>query len=174
MIYTVGIADMKISTQHSDIIITYALGSCLGITIHDPVACVGAMLHIMLPTSSIDIQKAAQNPCMFVDTGVPKLFNDCYKFGARKERLVVTVAGGASPLSVSGNDHFQIGNRNFITLRKLLWHNGALLKAYDVGGTVARTMSLEIGTGKVVVKHSGGETKVINIDVEDCNVGRRN
>ena len=64
---------MKISAERDDQIITYALGSCLGIAIFDPVACVGGMLHVMLPTSTIDSEKAREKSFMFVDTGVPKL-----------------------------------------------------------------------------------------------------
>ena len=69
MKYIVGVADMKISAEKDDLIVTHALGSCLGITIYDPVACVGGMLHVMLPLSTIDPNKAAANPYMFVDTG---------------------------------------------------------------------------------------------------------
>ncbi len=145
---------MKISDRRGDILITYALGSCLGIAIYDPEACVGGLLHVMLPLSTIDPEKATRNPFMFVDTGVPKLFIECYKAGAKKERLQVKVAGGASS-KTEGEDLFQIGRRNFIILRKLLWRNGVLLSSYDVGGTLSRTMSLEIGTGRVTVKADG-------------------
>jgi len=152
--HIVGVADMKISDRRGDILITYALGSCLGIAIYDPEACVGGLLHVMLPLSTIDPEKATRNPFMFVDTGVPKLFIECYKAGAKKERLQVKVAGGASS-KTEGEDLFQIGRRNFIILRKLLWRNGVLLSSYDVGGTLSRTMSLEIGTGRVTVKADG-------------------
>ena len=150
-----GIAEMKVSSQRDDLIITHALGSCLGITVHDPVAAVGGLLHVMLPLSSVDLKKAVANPLMFVDTGVPKLFHACYQAGAQKSRLVVKAAGGASSLSSNEEDFFQIGKRNFIVLRKLLWKNGLLLKAYDVGGSDSRTMLLEIATGQVVVKANG-------------------
>ncbi|MCD6506363.1 chemotaxis protein CheD [Candidatus Poribacteria bacterium] len=150
----VGVADMKISDREDDVLITYALGSCLGIAIYDPVARIGGLLHVMLPLSTIDSAKAAENPFMFVDTGVPRLFIECYKAGARKERLQVKVAGGAHS-KTEGEDYFQIGRRNFIMLRKLLWKNGILLSSYDVGGNLSRTMALEIGTGRVIVKANG-------------------
>ncbi len=154
----VNISDLKISTQPEDIIITYALGSCLAVTIYDPVVKVGGMLHAMLPTSSINTPKARTNPCMFIDTGIPKLFLDCYKFGAKKERLIVKAAGGASINKSEDEDQFQIGKRNFLMLRKLLWKNGVLLHSHDVGGSVSRTMSLDISTGDVVLQMSGTET----------------
>ena len=88
----VGVADMKIAAKQGDELITYALGSCLGITIYDPRVGVGGMLHVMLPQSNVDPSKAAENPYIFVDTGVPKLFLDCYQEGAEKQRLIVKVA----------------------------------------------------------------------------------
>ena len=80
----VGVADMAVSKNPNDEIITYALGSCLGITVYDPVVQVGGMIHIMLPMSTIDAEKAKNKPYMFVDTGVPILFNECYKKNKRK------------------------------------------------------------------------------------------
>jgi len=154
----VDVADMKISDSPDEELITYALGSCIGICVHDPVANIGGLLHVMLPLSTIDPDKARHNPFVFMDTGVPRLFLECYKAGARKERLVVKAAGGASPLGDPENDVFCVGKRNFTMLRKLLWHNGLLLKSYDVGGTLSRTMILRVGTGEVIVKTNGTST----------------
>lgn len=156
MKHVIGIADMKISSAADDTLITYALGSCLGIAIYDPVARVGGLIHIMLPLSSVNLEKAQNNPCMFVDTGVPLLFKSCYKAGAQKERLIVKVAGGAS-LQNHEDDQFQIGKRNFTMLRKLLWKNNVLLNAFDVGENCSRTMSLNIGTGDVILKINNQE-----------------
>ncbi len=150
--HVVGIADMKLSASDGDQIITHALGSCLGITVYDPVAGAGGLLHIMLPMSTIDPAKAADNPLMFVDTGVPLLFKECYKLGARKERMVVKVAGGACLHGNEDTDFFGIGKRNFTMLRKLLWKNGVLLESYEVGGGISRTMSMDIGSGQVTVR----------------------
>ncbi len=160
MKYTIGIADMKVSSNEGDTLITYALGSCLGITVYDPVAKVGGLLHIMLPLSTVNPEKAKDNPWMFVDTGVPDLFRACYKAGARKERLVLKVAGGASTQLNDDGDHFQIGKRNFLMLRKLLWKNNVLIDASDVGERYSRTMSLDIATGAVVLKVNNQETNL--------------
>jgi len=153
--YLVGVADMKISTSQEDEIITYALGSCLGITIYDPVARIGAMMHVMLPSSTIDPIKAESNPCMFVDSGIKKLFLDSYKSGAERGRLIVHAAGGACANGLEQDDYFQIGKRNVTMLRNLLWKNGIILKNSDFGGNLARTMSLNIESGEVQVRANG-------------------
>ena len=158
MNHIIGIAEMKTSRSPGDVLITYALGSCLGITVHDPDAKVGGLLHVMLPSASVNPEKAAANPLMFVDTGVPELFKACYKLGAKKERMIVKVAGGASLQNPNATDQFQIGKRNFINLRKLLWKNNVLIQACDVGENFSRTMSLEIATGRVVLKTNNCET----------------
>lgn len=154
----IGIADMKISKSAEDVLITYALGSCLGIAIYDAVARVGGLLHVMLPTSTVNPSKAANNPLMFVDTGVPELFKACYKAGAKKERLIVKVAGGASLQNNEETDQFQIGKRNFLMLRKLLWKNNVLIKSFDVGENFSRTMSLDMSSGAVTLKINNEES----------------
>lgn len=159
MKYTVGVAQMKTSRDPEAIIVTHALGSCLGITLYDPVAKVGGMLHVMMPLASINPGKAEHNPYMFVDTGVPKLFQETYAAGAARERLVVKVAGGAN-VNGNGEDRFAIGKRNMVILRKLLWKNGILLTAEEVGGNRPRTMYLEIGSGRVWLSSGGVETEL--------------
>ncbi len=146
---------MKVSADSGDLIVTYALGSCLGIAIYDPVACVGGLLHVMLPLAEIDPVKAKKSPYMFVDTGVPELLTECYKAGAEKENLVIKAAGGSCLKDCEKEDYFQIGKRNFIMLRKILWKNGLLMKSYDIGGNGSRTMFLDIGRGEVTVRSAG-------------------
>lgn len=151
----VGIGELRISNIASDRLVTFALGSCLGITVHDPVAGVGGMLHAMLPESASDPVRAQAQAATFVDTGVPALFKACYAFGAKKERMVVKVAGGARIGESGGADCFEIGRRNLLMLRKLLWKNNVLIAAEDVGGQQSRTMALDIASGLVTLKVGG-------------------
>lgn len=153
----VGIADMKLSSQAEDVLVTYALGSCLGITLYDPVARVGGLLHVMLPMSKLDPARAEQNPFVFVDTGLPRLLREVMTLGARRERLTVRVAGGAHTHGNADNDLFQIGKRNVVILQNLARNLGLTQIRYDVGGTQARTMSISLTTG-VVELRSGGDT----------------
>jgi len=155
----VGIADMNVSNDPAATIITHALGSCIGVSIYDPTVRVGGLLHFMLPDSTIDPQKAMQNPWMFADSGIPLFFKEAYQLGAEKKRLNVKVVGGAQILDDS--NFFNIGKRNYMTLRKIFWANNVLIRAEQVGGNVNRTLSLELSSGKVWVKTSGDGVKEI-------------
>ena len=146
----VQVGDMKGGVK-DDEIVTHALGSCLGLMIYDPVAQVGGMLHAMLPLSKINPEKAAANPYMFVDKGVPILFKEVYGLGGKKERLIVKAAGCGSPMGK--NQMFKIGERNYTVLKKMLWKNGVLLKAEEVGGSISRTVNFDISTGRITIKN---------------------
>lgn len=152
MIYTVGVADLKISDESADMLITYALGSCLGITVYDFRKKRGGLLHCMMPESSIDTNKAAANPYLYVDSGMKAMMNTFYQKGSRKSDLIIKVAGGSSSKMNQEEDFFQIGRRNFVSLRKYLWNEGLMLKAYDVGGYGSRTVTLELESGKMLIK----------------------
>mgnify|MGYP001348834795 CR=1 FL=1 len=153
----VGISDFKISNTAGDVIVTYALGSCIGISIYDPVAKVGGLLHYMLPDSTLDAKKATDNPAMFADTGIPLLFKSCYKLGADKRRMIVKAAGGASILD--DTNFFRIGQKNIMAMRKIFWKNNVMIASEDTGANYNRTVRLDIATGKTYVRTSGGEMK---------------
>jgi len=154
----VDISDLAVTDDREAVLITYSLGSCVGLTLYDATAGVGGMIHCLLPLSRIDPKKAAARPAMFVDTGVPELLRRLYALGARRERLVAKVAGAGSPL---GPDHtFKIGQRNYTVLRKILWKNGILIRGEDVGGRAARTLVLEMKTGRTTVRMEGREVEL--------------
>ncbi|MEN6623022.1 MAG: chemotaxis protein CheD [Smithella sp.] len=153
----VGISDIKVSNKADDKIITYALGSCIGIVVFDPIAKVGGLLHYMLPESALDLNKAKENPAMFADTGIPLLFKSCYKLGAEKKRMIVKAAGGASILD--DTNFFRIGQKNIMAMRKIFWKNNVMIDKEDTGLNYNRTIRLDMSTGKVFVRSSGGEMK---------------
>jgi len=155
----VSIADLKLSNNPSDVLVTFALGSCIGIAIYDPTKKIGGLLHYMLPDSTLDSQKAQGQPAMFADTGIPLLFKSCYRLGAEKKRLIVKVAGGASILN--DTKFFRIGQKNITAMRKIFWKNNVMIEAEDTGLNHNRTMSLELATGKVMIKSSAGTLKEI-------------
>lgn len=134
-------------------LVTYSLGSCLGITIYDSVKKAGGLLHVMLPSSAIDADKAARSPFMFVDTGVPRLFRAVNGLGGESKRFVVKVAGGAKMMDA--NDLFCIGQRNDAMLREVLQRAGYTLHARDVGGLAYRTMRMSMANGQVTIQSPG-------------------
>ena len=155
----VGVSDMKTSSDPAATLVTYSLGSCIGIAVFDPVAKAGGLLHYMLPESALDESKAKRNPFMFADTGIPTLFKDTYRLGAKKQRMKVVVVGGAQILDQKG--FFNIGKRNHMAVRKIFWKNKVMIDHEDVGGNVNRTIRLDIATGEIHIKVSGiGETTV--------------
>lgn len=155
----IGIADMKVSDDPDVTLVTYSLGSCIGVAVYDAVARVGGILHYMLPESDVNPVRAKTNPYMFADTGIPMLFKSCYKLGAVKRQMIVKVAGGSQVMDESRV--FNIGKRNYAALRKIFWRNNILIDAEDVGGTVNRTMRLNIATGETALKVSGQGFKTL-------------
>ncbi len=155
---TVDISDMKLSRTPSDVIVTYSLGSCVGVTMYDPVARVGGMIHCMLPLSKIDPEKARLKPYMFVDTGVAAMLGELYSMGAQRQNIVAKVAGAGSPLGKE--ETFRIGQRNYTILRKFLWKNNILIDKEDVGGSKARTLYLYLADGCTTVKSEGQEVEL--------------
>lgn len=149
----VGIAELAVSNNPAVTLATYALGSCLGVAVYDPVARAGGLLHVMLPDSSLDEAKAAQQPAMFVDTGVPALFRAAYQLGADKHRLIISVAGGAHIMDDSGL--FNLGPRNYEALTRLITGHGLRIHAEQAGGLANRSMRLSLATGEVRLKISG-------------------
>jgi chemotaxis protein CheD len=157
----VGIAGLHVAKAAGDEIITYALGSCLGITMYDPVSKVGGLVHVMLPDSSIDRVKAQKQPGMFVDTGVPALLDEMTRAGASAHRLRIAVAGGASQ-KMSGQDQFRIGARNMEAFDAWMSAAGMRVVAADTGGTnCARTMTLVVASGAVEIKADGATRTLV-------------
>lgn len=154
----VDIADCQVSADREDTLITYSLGSCIGVTIWDPHVHVGGMIHYMLPESSLSPEKAKLKPAMFADSGVPTLFRAAYELGAVKKRLIVKVAGGSQLLDDKGT--FNIGKRNYVMLRKIFWKNGVLIDAEHIGGSLSRTLRLHVDNGRVTITNRGQETEL--------------
>jgi chemotaxis protein CheD len=156
----VGVGDCKVSKDPGECLVTYALGSCIAIAIHDPVTHVAGLLHYLLPESKIDTEKAARNPYMFADTGIPALFHLAYSLGAEKKRLRVTVAGGAQ---VFASELFQIGKRNQLAMKKILWRAGVLVHHEETGGDHSRTIRMEANSGHVFMRVAGCQEQQIGL-----------
>jgi chemotaxis protein CheD len=149
----VGMADFVVVQNQNAMLRTPPLGACLGISVYDPVAKVGGVLHSLLPDSGIDPARALSRPGMFLDSGLAALLLRAKQLGARLENLAVCVAGGARILDETS--YFNIGHRNFEVLTGLLGELGLAPKAQEVGGLSNRSMQLNAATGEVRLKISG-------------------
>lgn len=145
---------MKIG-QKEDRLVTHALGSCLGLTVYDPVVQIGGLLQAMLPLSKINVPKAALNPFMFVDTGIPALFEALYEQGVLQANMVVKAVGCGNPMGEK--EVFKIGERNYRVLQEVLVKEGIRLAAEDVGGTASRMAQLDLATGQTIINSNGTE-----------------
>jgi len=154
----IGVGDMAVSNNAQVILSTYALGSCIGVIAYDPVSKVGGILHLMLPDSTISPDKAAKQPAMFANTGLPLLFRAMGGLKAERSRVRIMVAGGAGMLS--GQDPFKIGERNSAVTLDFLNKNGLSVCHQEIGGSINRTVHLEIGTGTVGLKTPVGSSQI--------------
>lgn len=149
----VGISEYAVCSDPSDRLVTYSLGSCVGLVLHDPAAGLAGMLHSMMPLSKANPEKAAQVPAMYTDTGTQAMIQAMFNRGATRDNLVAKVVGAASQVDESGL--FRIGERNHAVVRKVLWKNGILIASEDVGGSISRTVYLDVGTGRTLVRSDG-------------------
>jgi chemotaxis protein CheD len=149
----IDVGDLHASNNADEILLTYALGSCLGVAIHDPRAHAGGLAHIQLPACR-DTSKVAEGVWSYADRALPELFQRVYALGATRGNVRIVLVGGAS-ISDPTN-FFQIGRKNYLTVKNLLWQNGYLVAAEAIGGADWRTMRLNIGTGRVEVQTSRG------------------
>ncbi len=150
--YIVGIADMKIARSEGTLI-TYALGSCIGICLYDPVIKLGGMVHIMLPEA---LSSGNQNVFKYADTGIRETIRKMEVFGARKQRLVAKIAGGAKMFDVQATGPLgNIGDRNIVSTKNILKMEGIKLLKEDTGANYARTLSFDVSNGMARIKVFG-------------------
>jgi chemotaxis protein CheD len=150
----IGVGDVAASNNTNMTLSTYALGSCVAVVAYDASVHAGAILHLMLPESSISPEKAAVQPAMFADTGFPVLMAKLAGLRADARRLKLFLAGGAAVLQ--GNDPFKIGSRNIEAVKQNVQQRGLYVVASDLGGAVNRTVHLDIATGEVTIKMPNG------------------
>lgn len=148
---TVGIADMKMA-KGTGTLITYALGSCIGLCFEDPGLRLGALLHVMLP---MNMEAGRKNAFKYADTGIRETLRQMTAKGALKTRVTVKIAGGAKMFEVSGGSLGNIGQRNIESVHTILRQEGVRLIAEDVGGTVARTLLFDVATGQGCIRSYG-------------------
>lgn len=156
-VITVGISDMKIAGA-SDVLVTYALGSCVGICLYDSYLKIAGLAHIMLPCDNN--KNAADNKYKYADTCIPIMLNEMIKKGCNKGRLVAKIMGGARMFQVAGDTEIgSIGDRNVISTKNVLKSLKIPIVAEDTGSNYGRTVWFHGNTGAVEVKSYAHQTK---------------
>lgn len=150
-IVKVAMADLNVAGPNG-ILRTTGLGSCVGLTLYDPVAKIGGLAHVMLPSSSI-AREGQLNLAKYADTALPVLLNKMKDMGAVQARMVAKMAGGAQMFSFAGaGDTMRIGPRNVESCKEGLQQMGIALIAEDTGKNYGRTVELDCFTGKFTVR----------------------
>ena len=158
-IIKVGMADLNVC-KSPDMITTLGLGSCVGITLYDPVSKIGGLAHVMLPDSTV--MKENTNIAKFADTGVVELVKQMEKLGAVRNRMVAKIAGGAQMFSFQNKtDLVRVGDRNVEASKKKLKELGIPILAEDTGLNFGRTVIFYPESGDYVIRAVGKEERVI-------------
>jgi chemotaxis protein CheD len=145
----VRVADLRVGTGQ-DVLVTVGLGSCVAILLYDPVARVGGLAHILLPSQALS--RTDQNAAKFPQTAIPHLVDLMAREGASPRRLTGRLVGGASMFaSLAAPGTIQMGERNIVACRQVLHSQGIPLVGEAVGGDYGRTVKLRIADGQVEV-----------------------
>ena len=147
----VGIADMKMG-KGGEKLITYALGSCIGICLYESQMKLAALIHIMLP---LNLETGRKNVYKYADTGIRSTLREMELKGARRANITAKIAGGARMFEISGGSIGNIGQRNIESVRQILRMEKIPLLWEDVGGTIARTMEFDSATGTGTIRSYG-------------------
>lgn len=146
---TIGIGDFKVCRK-PDVLVTYALGSCVGICLLDAQTGIGGLSHIMLPDSTAAV-KGTETPMRFPDTAIPMMIKQMESMGASRSRMRSKIAGGATMFAIS-SDKFNIGERNVAAVKKILSQLRIPIIAEDVGENFGRTVFFYPETGGMEVR----------------------
>jgi chemotaxis protein CheD len=140
--------------SRDDTLVTLGLGSCVAIMLHDPVARVGGMAHVLLPEPAL--ARDATNPSKFATTAVPLLLEEIRALGGVAARLEGRLVGGASMFtSLMGPGSLNMGERNIRAAREALKTAGIPLLGEQVGGDYGRSVRYRIGEGRTLVTSVG-------------------
>lgn len=146
----VGIGEYAVSDNCDDVLKTFALSSCVAITVYSKTKKAAGMVHIALPTPPASKIDSIKKPCYYATTAIPLIINKMYhNFGCKKDELEIHIFGGAD--SIRNNDVFNIGQKNIIAVKKTLFYLNIKRFRSQTGGTNSRTLRMEVETGKITV-----------------------
>lgn len=156
----VGMADLNIATDGA-ILKTTGLGSCVGLTLYDPIRKIAGMAHVMLPSSDI-ARETKMNLAKYADTAIPELLDQMIAAGAYVERMKAKMAGGAQMFAMSGqSDSLRIGPRNVESCTEMLNKFKIPIISKDTGGSFGRTVEFDSNSGMLSIRSVQFGTKEI-------------
>lgn len=148
----VGMADLKVAIGQNEVLKTTGLGSCVGLTLYDPVKKIAGMAHVMLPNSEI-ARDGMLNIAKYADTAIPEMIRLMKEFGSPSSRLIAKMAGGAQMFAFSsGTDTMRIGPRNVESCKDILQQYQIPLEAEDTGENFGRTIEFFCSNGILRVR----------------------
>ena len=151
----VDVSDARVSNNTLEVLTTYSLGSCIGVCLYEASSQIGGMLHYQLPSSTLDTERAKKLPFMFADSGMELLLKKMEAIGANTKLIKIKIAGGAA--IQNGVSRFNIGKRNHLAIKKIVWKYGMFIDAEDVGGTAPRNMLMNMSNGAVTIRSNNLE-----------------
>lgn len=156
----VDVADMRISSSLTEMLVAPSLGSCVALSIYDPEIPAGGILIFMLPhLADVNFAGADQFTFMFADTAIPAFLKAAEDFGMVRERLQIVLAGGGQ---IAGqNESFNIGNRNGAVAKKIIFEQGLDIQNESLGGVYNRTLQLEVAAGRTHISNAGQEVYAV-------------
>lgn len=153
----VGIAQGEVVRQPSELI-TYALGSCVGVCLYDKKHHIAGLAHILLPIRSEALDQ--KNPYKFADSGCRLLRQRMILMGAEADQITAKIAGGARMFATDSKTE-SIGERNIKAVREALHRCGIQILAEDVGKDYGRTITFKSSSGSLHVKSIKYGIKII-------------
>lgn len=155
----VGVGEIAVSKNPDNVLVT-SLGSCVAVIMLAPAICGAGLAHVALPSSSVNIEQSRSKPGYYADTGIPRLLAEMDKLhGGKRGRLLVKLVGGANIMDP--NSTFDIGKRNILAIKKILWENRLGVLVEDVGEDISRNVRVKVATGQVIVKTLGKERVIL-------------
>ncbi len=150
----VGISDQQVAYP-PDSLITYALGSCVGICLFDTMRRISGLAHVLLPQAFIGSDR--HEVYKFADTAVEELVRSMERQGCARLHMIAKIAGGANMFITTGKS---IGERNVEVVKNELKRLNIRLMAEDTGLNYGRTVEFNTQNGSMIVKTAGKGNKV--------------
>ena len=148
-IIKVGMADLR-ATRSPGVIKTSGLGSCIGLSLHDPLKKIAGLAHLMLPSSEI-AREQKFNVAKYADTAIPALIQSMCELGANVHHMQAKMAGGAQ-MFAAVSETMRIGPRNAEMCRELLAAYSIPLVAEDTGGQYGRSVEIDSESGIMKIR----------------------